>query len=207
MRPEASSFGTSKRERLAGAIWALFRKRAWETLGRKDYSQAMEVLSPKETMQLSVEKMEGRRPPSGPSDATTSLLRISPRQEKLDPTALLLQRLSEKLKSWRQSAEFIEDRALLDLFDYILVYEMNRPFVIWYGKSVELNVEDFRKSLDKLRDTYGELKVRLSVYLKRFEEEKQQRGRGRYLTAADWGRHCQSPCENRSTLLHQGQTL
>jgi hypothetical protein len=162
-------------ERLAGEIWSLFHKQAWKALDRKDYAQAMGVLSTKENYAAFVEKMEGRRPPS---DATTSLLRISPQQEKLKQTALLLQRLSGKLKSWRDSAEFTEDRALLDLFDYILVYEMNRPYVMWYGKSDELNVEDFRTSLNKLGPTYENLKKRLDAYIKRFEEENKQREAG-----------------------------
>jgi hypothetical protein len=174
-------------EELAGKLWFLFRERAWAALERKDYARAMTVLSAKENYADFLDKLEGRAPLSDKSDATPSLLRgfphlidmdiegSSPRQEKLDAVRVLLQRLSKKFTDWKNAEAFSEDSALLNLFDYILSYEMNRPFVIWYEEPANLNASDFRKELDHLGPSLADLKQKLQAYLSRYEKEKEQR--------------------------------
>jgi hypothetical protein len=164
-------FRDQEGEALAGVLWFQFRKRAWDALNRKDYARAMKVLSAKENYADFLDKLEGRAPQPDKSDATPS-----PQREKLDATKALLQNLSQKLTDWRENVErFSEDLALLNLFDYILSYEMNRPFVIWYERPARLQVGDFDRELKHLGPTLESLKQRLQAYLSRFKKENEER--------------------------------
>ncbi|MFL6197307.1 MAG: hypothetical protein ACJ75H_24180 [Thermoanaerobaculia bacterium] len=140
-------------EELAGETWSRFIARARSALSREDMDRAMTVVEPDENYALFLDKLEGRS--------------TDPEAGK---TSALLKRLQGSLASWEKSASFPQDTAFLDLYGCILLYEMNRPYEIWYGKLAPLDTEKVAEAMGRLDPddpSLARLKKGLSDYLER----------------------------------------
>jgi hypothetical protein len=139
-------------EVLAAACWNQFGDAASQALDTVKQDQILVFVTSDETFAEFLEKLTD--PSSCPPATREALNRLVP-----------------AFRLWSKSGILQRNLPLLKIFAYILDYEANRPYELWYGKPTPLLEHDFAAALRQLEPIHHALKVEVETYL---EEEKQR---------------------------------
>jgi len=130
-------------ESLAGRCWLQFFLRVESGLGRRDLESGIDPLATSETLDSFCRRM----------DASSAAAGASSEEEKARAAeiARTLKTLEKTFQTWSTGGGLRGALPLIQLMSYILSYEMNRTYEIWYRTPASFEVGEFNDAWELLQ--------------------------------------------------------